>query len=118
MIVLDRKIQHGVLVLLATCLCFHGFFLMFSGWWLPEVPLLLKAAGISWVIACVSAAFAIKRPYLQFGAISLWLFVSCWQWWTVTDERSFQWFLYQNMLPLIAIASSSVLCLKSKRQPA
>ena len=103
-----EKIALGVLV---VCLLLAGIILPSTGWWLPEVTLSVRFLGLCWLFVCVTTGFIQRRPYLQLASTWLWLFGSVWWWWTATDEKSFVWFLYQDIFPLIVLAFSHFIVL-------
>ena len=102
-------------VLLVTSLAIEGILLLFTGWWLPEVPILLRLTGVAWLVVCVSTYFIRTSPTVQLTTAWLFLLVSVWNWWKVTDERSMPWFLYQNVLPVLTLVSSHLTVI-SRRQ--
>jgi hypothetical protein len=101
-----RKVILGLLV---VALGIEGLLLLFTGWWLPEAAASLKAVGFGWLFACIATGFRKRRPYVQLLMIFLWGVVSVWRWWTTTSDRSIEWFLYENLFPLVAFGSTLLL---------
>lgn len=105
-----EKAAFGVLI---ASLSIEGLFLLFTGWWLPEVSTSLRFLGLCWLLVCVTTCFIRKRPYVQIASVWLWLLISIWHWWSITEERSLVWFLYQHVFPIMALVSSHLMVLFS-----
>lgn len=100
---LVEKISFGILI---ASLSMEGLLLLFTGWWLPEVSISLRLVGLFWLLVCIMTFFINKWPYMQIASVWLWFLILIWSWWSVKEERSLFWFLFQNIFPLIALISS------------
>jgi hypothetical protein len=106
-------VQKVIFPILIVTLALAGLFLLSFGWWLPEVSIPVRLLGVGWLLVCITTGFIKQRPYLQLASSWLWALVSVWWWWTTTREKSAEWFLYQDMFPLIVLACSNLLPLAS-----
>src|ERR1700722_16263130 len=105
------KIAFGILI---ASLFLAGLLLLSTGWWLPEVSVASRLLGICWLLVCIATGFIWRKPYLQLASTWLWLGISVWWWWTTTDEKSLDWFLYQDIFPLVTLACSHFIVLLYK----
>jgi hypothetical protein len=93
-------------ILLLVSLGIAGLLLLFTGWWLPETSTPVHIIGLAWLLVCVATYFIRTRPYFQLA--SAWVLFGCsiWSRWKTSDEHSFEWFLYRNVLSLLILVFS------------
>jgi CHASE2 domain-containing sensor protein len=54
---MKSRLRDIFFVSLVASLLIEGILLLFTGWWLPEAPILLRLMGAVWLIVCVSTYF-------------------------------------------------------------
>ena len=105
------RITKTAFIVLIGSLSIEGLLLLFTGWWLPEVSTSVRLVGISWLLVCVATSFVHKKPYVLIVSVWIRFLILLWSWWSVAEERTLFWFLFQNIFPLIALVSSHFLVL-------
>lgn len=102
------KIVLGILI---VCLVAAGLVLLLTGWWLPEAATSVRLLGLGWLLVCIATAFIRRRPFLQVASAWVWFFTAFWAWRIGVHKRSLEWFLYEDLFPLVTLACSNVLVL-------
>jgi hypothetical protein len=109
-------IRRSCLWVMGICLAVQGFILLFSGWWLPEVPFSVHLTGIIWLASAIAMVFIEKYPAIPV-ALGITMFVLQ----TVLLQRSAMekadsvgFFLYQHSTELLYLIAAIVLFVISR----
>ena len=97
----------------------EGLLLLFSGWWLPEVPMMTHVIGLLWCANAIATWFAYRKPALALISGLLLFIGNAVNLQSQTrDGFSLSYFLYMHSTELLYVIAAALLWFSISRKSA